>query len=145
MGPPKRGGPRQVPRSPPLKHTTGYIGFLPTQSLLLLPRFDYGHTIGLDTGLCSLSCQNKDNGWTSTLLRSINFKVNRYATSLCQIRWQSTSRSFARQQLGNFTLNTQNNDCWRFVLKRVYYITTNEKWWANVIPGHRGKCEAYGE
>jgi len=22
-GPPKRGGPRQVPRSPPLKHTTG--------------------------------------------------------------------------------------------------------------------------
>jgi len=22
--PPKRGGPRQVPRSPPLKHTTGY-------------------------------------------------------------------------------------------------------------------------
>ena len=24
MGPPKRGGPRQVPRSPPLKHTTGW-------------------------------------------------------------------------------------------------------------------------
>jgi len=23
-GPPKRGGPRQVPRSPPLKHTTAY-------------------------------------------------------------------------------------------------------------------------
>jgi len=26
-GPPKRGGPRQVPRSPPLKHTTDYSGF----------------------------------------------------------------------------------------------------------------------
>jgi len=24
-GPPKRGGPRQVPRSPPLKHTAAYV------------------------------------------------------------------------------------------------------------------------
>jgi len=63
------------------------IGFLPTQLFLLLPRFDYGHTIGLDTGLCTLSCQNKDSGWTNTLLRSINFKVNRYATSLGRIYW----------------------------------------------------------
>jgi len=38
------------------------IGFLPTQSYLLLSWFDYGHTIGLDAGLCSLYCQNKGNG-----------------------------------------------------------------------------------
>jgi len=82
-------------------------GFLPTQSFLLLPRFDYGHTIRLDIGLCSLSCQNKDNGWTNTLLRSINFKVNRYTTLL-----------------GG---NTGNNGCWHFILKRVYYITNERK------------------
>jgi len=63
------------------------IGFLPTQSFLLLPQFDYRHTIGLDTGLCILSCQNKDNGWTNTLLRWINLKVNHYATSLGRIHW----------------------------------------------------------
>ena len=37
------------------------------------------------------------------------------------------SRSFARPQLGNFTLNTRNNECWRFVLKRVDYITNERK------------------
>jgi len=38
------------------------IGFLSTQSFLLLPRFHYGHTVGLNIGLCSLPCQIKDNG-----------------------------------------------------------------------------------
>jgi len=28
------------------------LGFVPTQSFLLLPWFDYGHTIGLDIDLC---------------------------------------------------------------------------------------------
>jgi len=33
-GPPKRGGPRQVPRSPPLKHTTAFILFWTMNNLL---------------------------------------------------------------------------------------------------------------
>jgi len=41
------------------------IDFLPIQSFLLLPWFDYGHTTGLDTGLCNLSWQ-KQRQWEPT-------------------------------------------------------------------------------
>jgi len=47
------------------------IDFLPIQSFLLLPWFDYGHTTGLDTGLCNLSWQ-KQRQWVNQHTTQVN-------------------------------------------------------------------------
>jgi len=68
---------------------------------------------------------------------------DRIATAL--IKYKSHFRTTTTSELGNFTLNTRNIECLRFVLKRVYYCTsqTKEKLSGNVISGHRGKCETW--
>jgi len=49
----------------------------------------------------------------------------RIATAL--IKYKSQFCTTTTSELGNFTLDTRNNECLRFVLKRVYYITNERK------------------